>query len=292
MAKKLVLATRGSPLALKQAELTQAFLADALPDAAIEIIEVITTGDRKTSWSLEKEGGKGLFTKELEEVLLRREADLAVHSAKDLPTENPEGLDIAGYLPREEVNDVIVMREDVKTPKLIATSSPRRRAQAKMLYPQVAWTEIRGNIDTRLKKVIHGHADATILAKAGLNRLGIHTWPGIRFAPIAIEGIVPAVGQGAIALQTRCEDVEKFASLLDRDTAWAVTIERKFLSAWGGGCHTAFAAHYRNETLWVFHEDSGIRQYPFRVPIDKPELIDEKLEAIMNDIRGGKRTLE
>lgn len=285
MANPIVLATRGSPLALKQAELTQTFLTDALPGVNIEILEVVTTGDRKASWSLEKEGGKGLFTKELEEALLRGEADLAVHSAKDLPTENPAGLEIAGYLPRAAVNDVMVVQEHISSPKFIATSSPRRRAQAKLIYPQAAWTEIRGNVDTRLKKIVKGHADATILAQAGLHRMGIDAWPGLRFLPLDIPQMVPAVGQGAIALQTRVEDAQKWASLLDADTAWAVTIERKFLAAWGGGCHTAFAAHCRDDTLWVFHEDAGIRDYPFRVPPDQPEAVDEKLYAIIEDIR-------
>jgi len=284
---KLTLATRRSPLALKQADLTRDFLAKALPGTAVEVLEVVTTGDRKISWSLEKEGGKGLFTKELEDALLCGEADIAVHSAKDLPTEHPAGLDIAGYLPRAAVNDVLVVRADIETPEVIATSSPRRRAQAQLLYPRAVWTEIRGNVDTRLKKIVSGQADATILAQAGLNRLGITAWPGIRFVPLAIPHMVPAVGQGAVALQTRIEDVPAFANLLDAATARAVTIERKFLSAWGGGCHTAFAAHYIDGKLWVFHERVGIRAYPFRVALQgTTSAIDEELQGIVEGIRG------
>lgn len=284
MAKRLILATRASPLALKQAELTQAFITDAVPGVTVEIMKVVTTGDRKASWSLEKEGGKGLFTKELENALLCDAADLAVHSAKDLPTDNPAGLAIAGFLPRAAVNDVMVVREDVDTPKIIATSSPRRRAQAKLLYPQATWTEIRGNVDTRLKKIVNGLADATILAQAGLDRMGIDTWPGLRFVPLTLQQMVPAVGQGAIALQARCTDVDQWVGLLDAQTARAVTIERKFLAALGGGCHTAFAAHYRDDTLWVFHAASGIRDYPLQVPSDNPEAVDERLRMIIAEI--------
>ena len=146
----ITLATRGSPLALCQAELVQASLCAAYPTATVEILKIRTTGDRQTEWSLEKRGGKGLFTKELEESLLSGAADIAVHSAKDLPTEMPEGLDLAGYLPREDPRDVFVLREGVVKPRFIASGSPRRRSQLKALYPGVVWSEIRGNVNTRL----------------------------------------------------------------------------------------------------------------------------------------------
>ena len=284
MTEKMTLATRGSPLALKQAELTQQWLSRVFPGMKTEIMTVVTTGDRKTSWSLEKEGGKGLFTKELEEVLLQGKADVAVHSAKDLPTTNPDGLAIAGFLPRASALDVMAIREAVIEPKLIATGSPRRRAQAKQLYPQAVWTEIRGNVETRLKKIARGQADATILAEAGLKRLGISAWPGIRLLPLAIHDLVPAVGQGAIALQTRAETTQMLNPQLDQPTALAVTIERAFLAGLGGGCHTAFAAHYFDGTLWVFHENVGIRQFPLRISMEDLTTIEQRLAPIMQEL--------
>lgn len=282
MGKKIILATRKSPLALKQAELTFEFLSQVLPDCEIEIKKMVTTGDRQTSWSLEKEGGKGLFTKELEDALLSGEADIAVHSAKDMPTDMPEGLALAGFLPkREQVNDVLVCQESVKEPVFIATGSPRRRAQAKVLYPKAVWSEIRGNVDTRLKKIAIGKAEATIIAAAGLNRLGITEWPGLTFKPFDISQMVPAVGQGAVALQTRADRVPEFYDLFDRDICNAVEIERNFLGKLGGGCQTAFGAHFCEGTLHVFHEDIGVKTYP----INDVEKADACIEKIVEEIQ-------
>lgn len=257
----IILATRRSPLALCQAELAKAHVEQVFHGATAELKEFVTTGDKKTSWSLEKEGGKGLFTKELEDALLAGEADLAVHSAKDLPTEMPEGLALAAFLPREVVHDVLVVKEGIEKPKMIATSSPRRRLQLKTIFPCAVWSEIRGNVDTRLKKIASGKADATVLAAAGLKRLGIDSFEGVTFQPMTIEEIVPAVGQGAIALQCRVEDVEKFAPLSCPDTQRAVELERKFLHAMGGGCHTATAGHVFEGKLYVFHEDTGRQSF-------------------------------
>lgn len=263
MPETITLVTRQSPLALTQTELTRDFLQSVFPEAQIDILKKVTTGDRKTNWSLEKKGGKGLFTKELEEALLDGDAHIAVHSAKDLPTEMPEHLALAGFLPREQVNDVLVTREGVAHPVQIGTSSPRRRAQAKLMFPNAEWTEIRGNVDTRLNKIADGQADATILAAAGLNRLKISEWPGVTFQPIDIRTMVPAVGQGAIALQTHVDLLDKFQPHFDGATAQAVTIERKFLAALGGGCHTAFGAHFKAGVLLTFHESVGIQEHAF-----------------------------
>ena len=147
-----------------------------MPELKFRIEKMVTTGDRQREWSLEKKGGKGLFTKELEDALLEKRADLAVHSAKDLPSEMPEGLSIAGFLPRESPEDVLVLKDGIDAPARIATGSPRRRVQLRFLYPQVEFIEIRGNVDTRLAKIADGYADATVLAAAGLNRLGIDSW--------------------------------------------------------------------------------------------------------------------
>lgn len=270
--KKLILATRKSPLALAQTEQVAAHLRAAL-GVETELLKIVTTGDQRTEWSLEKQGGKGLFTKELEEALLRGEADVAVHSCKDLPGELPEGLAVAGYLPREDPRDILVLREGVETPALIATSSPRRRLQLAMLFPDAQFTEIRGNVDTRLRKIGQDRvADATVLAAAGLRRLGIGGWQGVGFHALGPEHMVPAVGQAAIALQTREADAARIGAVLDRRTARAVTLERAFQRALGGGCQTAFAAHVTADTLWFYHHEIGLRSLPLSdAEIDAPE---------------------
>ncbi|HVZ63200.1 MAG TPA: hydroxymethylbilane synthase [Lacunisphaera sp.] len=259
---KIILATRKSPLALTQTEMVAARLREKIPGAECELLRIVTTGDKQASWSLAKKGGKGLFTAELEQALLRGEADVAVHSCKDLPGENPPGLAVAGFMPREDTRDVLVLREGVTEPKTIATGSPRRQLQIKRLFPGATFSEIRGNVDTRLKKIAGGAADATILARAGMNRLGIHSWPGITFRPLSFTESVPAVGQGAIAVQCRTADAPKFTAVLDTATARAVVIERAIQAIVGGGCQLAFAAHIANDTLHFFHEQTGIRQVP------------------------------
>ncbi len=258
---KITVVTRKSPLALAQTELTRSYLEKKLPGADFQVMPMVTTGDQRQRWSLEKEGGKGLFTKELEIALLEGRCDLAVHSAKDLPTELESGLAIAGYLPRELAHDVLVCREGCASPALIATGSPRRRAQAKILFPKAVWVEIRGNVDTRLNKVSRGEAEATILAAAGLKRLGFGSWPGVVFKPFSERQMVPAAGQGAVALECRAEDVEKFSPLLDEETGRAVALERLFLGLLGGGCHNSYAVHVSRKQLLVFVEEAGFREY-------------------------------
>ena len=259
---KLILATRKSPLALTQTETVAAWLRQRLPGTECELLKIVTTGDKQAEWSLAKQGGKGLFTAELEQALLRGEAHAAVHSCKDLPGDNPPGLAVAGFLPRELTNDVLVLREGVTVPTTIATSSPRRQLQVAKLFPEATFTEIRGNVDTRLKKIAAGAADATILASAGMRRLGITSWPGVVFRILSFSESVPAVGQGAIAIQCRTADVSIFAPALDAATGRTVTLERAFQSAIGGGCQVAFAAHATADTLHFFHEKTGIRTFP------------------------------
>lgn len=252
-------ATRKSPLAMRQTELAIEALAAACPNWDFEVIPMSTTGDERLSWSLEASGGKGLFTSALEEAIVKGAADLAVHSSKDLPTEMPAGVVLAGFLPRAPAGDVLIIRDSVIEPSLIATSSPRRRAQLKAIFPHAVWKEIRGNVNTRLQKIADGEADATVMAMAGLHRLGIHSHPGLRFIPIPLTRSVPAAGQGAIGFQVRTEDGPVFASLLCSTTAFAVHMERAWLAAMGGGCHSATAAHYCNGQLHVFDEASGYR---------------------------------
>jgi hydroxymethylbilane synthase len=259
---KLVLATRQSPLALTQTEMVAAHLRNQL-GVETELLKIVTTGDKQAEWSLEQRGGKGLFTSELEAAVTRGEADVAVHSTKDLPGDMPEGLAIGGYMPRVDTRDVLVLRAGVETPQTIATGSPRRRMQVQRMFPDVHFTEIRGNVDTRLRKIGQDRvADGTILAAAGLKRLGIDTWPDIDFAPLDFDQMVPAVGQGAIAVQCREPDAAKFAAIFDAATMRTVTLERAFQTALGGGCHTAFAAHATADKLYLFHESIGVKSVP------------------------------
>ena len=259
---KLILATRKSPLALTQTEMVAARFSAALPDCACELLKIVTTGDKQTDWSLIKQVGKGLFTAELEQALLRGEAHVAVHSCKDLPGQNTPGLVVAGFLPREVTHDVLVLRDGVTTPATIATSSPRRQLQIAKLFPGARFTEIRGNVDTRLKKIAAGAADATVLAAAGMKRLGLTGWPGVVFRTLTFAECVPAVGQGAIAIQCRADFAATVVTALDATTAATVNVERAFQAAIGGGCQVAFAAHAVGQELHFFHEKTGTRRFP------------------------------
>ena len=228
----------------------------------VSLFPMVTTGDRQSDWSLEKAGGKGLFTKELELALLDGRADLAVHSAKDMPTEMPAGLGLVAFLPREDPADVLVLKEGVDQPRTIATGSPRRRAQAANLFAEAKWIELRGNVETRLQKIAQGtEAEATLLAAAGLKRLNIKHFPGLTFRKLNLDEMVPAPGQGAIAIQARTEQEELFLKINDLETANAVSIERVVLRAFGGGCQVALGAHYSAsmDKLSFFHQKCGIK---------------------------------
>lgn len=262
MKKKVILATRKSPLARAQAEMVAAHLR-ARTDATVELLLFVTTGDRQAEWSLEQKGGKGLFTSELEHAVARGEADIAVHSCKDLPGELVAGTAVAGYLPRADPRDVLVLRAGTAVPAKLATASPRRRLQAAALFPGVAFCEIRGNVDTRLRKIAEQDlADGTILAAAGLARLGLAGWPGLDFRKLALDEMVPAVGQAAVAVQCRAPEAGEWAPLFDAATAADVGLERAFQTQLGAGCQTAFAAHVAGDTLHFFHERIGRRSLP------------------------------
>ncbi len=281
------LATRKSALAIRQTELLAAHITSCYPDINCEVVPIVTTGDVQTTWSLSEKGGKGLFTKEIEEALLAGSADLAVHSAKDLPTEMHPDLEICGFLPREDPRDMLIKRVDLgdHTPSMIATSSPRRRMQGKSIFPQAVWGEIRGNIETRLTRVASGISDATFLAFAGLKRLGFSQWPGLKFEPMPVTDMVPAVGQGAIAIQSRKGDSNWLIPSLDKETAFAVSLERSFLSALGGGCHSAIGAHFDGSIFHIFAEPCGYIH--LKVPGDLPKqsplvLLDELISQARN----------
>ncbi len=237
-----VIASRGSQLALWQARWVQQQLAKTGQESRIEVIK--TTGDKITDVPLALVGTKGLFTKEIEEALLDGRADLAVHSLKDLPTELPEGLVLAAVPAREDPRDAIVGRRlgDLSRGAKVGTSSLRRAAQLRQARPDLAIESVRGNLDTRLRKLDEGRYDAIVLAAAGLKRLG---W-GDRIAELLKPDVMcPAVGQGALAIET-CAAGPGFDAtrpLDDADTRAAVTAERNVLAALGGGCQVPIGAH-------------------------------------------------
>ncbi|MCD8482655.1 MAG: hydroxymethylbilane synthase [Verrucomicrobia bacterium] len=241
--------TRKSPLAMAQTELAIAWLCERIPGLQTEILPMSTVGDERLNWSLAEKGGKGLFTSALEEAMLKGMADLAVHSAKDLPTEMPDGLSLAGYLPREDARDALVVRAGVALPNTIATGSPRRREQLRRLYPEANWVEIRGNVGTRMDKIRSGVADATVMAMAGLKRLGLTQPEGLSVLPFSLEDCIPAAGQGAIALQCRQALLPLLEPVLCQETKRAVDAERSALAVMGGGCQSAAAAHFHQGQL-------------------------------------------
>lgn len=282
MPETIKVATRKSPLALKQTIMAIEWLAEKLPEQSFEQLQLSTKVDERLSWSLEKRGGIGLFTKELEEALLENRAQLAIHSAKDLPTTFQNDLSIAGYLPRTIANDVLVKRVECHELGTIASSSPRRRSQIGELHPDAQWTTIRGNVGTRLRKIAEGEADATLLAAAGLSRLEIDGFDGLEFIELPIEECVPAPGQAAIAIQCTGWDLEKYEHLFCEKTKLAVELERDFLRRLGGGCQTPVGAHYDGQVFYVYHPEVGTSTFEFELN----ELLDIKvvLPPILNDL--------
>jgi hydroxymethylbilane synthase len=248
--KVLRIGTRGSPLALVQARAVRDRLAAALgrPADTIELRIIRTTGDVIVDRPLAEEGGKGLFTKEIEDALLRDDIDLAVHSAKDMPTILPDGLMLAACLEREDPRDVFISGKagaltDLPPGARVGTASLRRQAIMKRARPDLEVALLRGNVETRLRKLDDGEADAIILALAGLRRLGLET----RASRImSTEEFLPAAGQGAIAVEAREDDVETRRLLAKIDhaaTSAAVAAERAFLAVLDGSCKTPIAAH-------------------------------------------------
>lgn len=241
-------ATRGSALALAQARSVADRLAAG--GARVEVVPMRTEGDRLAEARLAAVGGKGLFVREIEEALLRGDVDVAVHSLKDLPAELPAGLCLAAFPERADPRDVLVTRRPMRFAELpsgavLGTSSPRRRALALSLRPDLTVEPIRGNVDTRLRKLDGGDWDAIVLAAAGLSRLGITP----RHAePLAPDVFVPAVGQGVLAVEGRADDAVTLGALraLDHEpTRVCALAERAFLGRLGASCVTPMAAHAR-----------------------------------------------
>ena len=244
----LKIGTRGSPLALAQAAETRARLMAAwdLPESAFEVVVIQTSGDRIQDRPLRLVGGKGLFTKEIEEQLLDGRIDIAVHSMKDMPTHQPDGLVLDTYLPREDVRDAFVSPNLLNISELpegarVGTSSLRRRAQLLNLRPDLEVVEFRGNVHTRLKKLENRVASGTFLAMAGLNRLNV---TGIGANAIDTEDMLPAVGQGAIGIERRSADEVTgnfLKPLNDVETEKRLVVERAFLATLDGSCQTPIA---------------------------------------------------
>jgi hydroxymethylbilane synthase len=246
----LRIGTRGSPLALAQARAVRDRLAAAhgWPAEAVEVRSIRTSGDLIQDRPLAEAGGKGLFTKEIEQALIDGAIDVAVHSAKDMSTVLPDGLVIAACLEREDVRDAFISRaaaslQALPAGRVVGTSSLRRQAQVRRLRPDLTVVNFRGNVETRLRKLEQGLADATLLALAGLKRLGL---ANAATAILPVEEFLPAVGQGTIAIEARGDDArvrELVAPIDHADTATALAAERAFLGVLDGSCRTPIAGH-------------------------------------------------
>jgi hydroxymethylbilane synthase len=293
----LVIASRGSQLALWQAHWVQGQLAALGHESRIEIIK--TTGDKITDVPLAKVGTKGLFTKEIEEALLDGRADLAVHSLKDLPTELPEGLVLAAVPPREDPRDAIVGKRLAELPAgaKVGTSSLRRAAQLRQARPDLVIESVRGNLDTRLRKLDEGQYDAIVLAAAGLRRLG---WSDRIAETLGPDVMCSAVGQGALAIETRENGagLDAVRALNDADTHAAVLAERAVLGSLGGGCQVPIGAHARIEDGKLFllglvaaPDGSEVIRAEAEGPAADAEALGRALGAALLE-RGAKRILE
>ncbi len=250
MTDRVRIGTRGSQLALRQAEEVAAGLRRAWPGLSVELVSIRTSGDHLATAHLAEVGGKGLFVKEIDDALLEGRVDLAVHSLKDLPAERPKELILAAFPPREDPRDVLVAPVATRIASLprgarVGTSSLRRSVQLLARRPDVAATPIRGNVDTRLRKLQEGEYDALILAAAGLRRLGLLDGTGTLLEP---DEMLPAAGQGTLGVEARADDAgtRRLAAVLtDAESRTATLAERAFVEAIGGSCTTPLAAYGR-----------------------------------------------
>lgn len=242
------LGTRKSPLALVQAQQVRALLLAVWPDIKVEIVHIITSGDKFLGQPLMDIGGKGLFTKEIEDGLLDSSLDIAVHSMKDMPTKLPDGLIIGAMLEREDPRDMLIGAgltgiDDLPREVIFGTSSLRRASQVKIRRPDIQIVPFRGNVQSRIAKLERGEVQATMLAKAGLNRLGITDIDGV---VLSVEEFLPAIAQGAIGIECRALDTkirELLAPLAHKNTMLAVDCERAFLRVLDGSCRTPISGY-------------------------------------------------
>jgi len=303
MPSELNIGTRGSQLALFQANWVKDQLAQVHPDLHVTLIKIKTTGDKIQNAPLAKIGGKGLFVKEIEEALLQKRIDLAVHSVKDIPTEFPRGLHLSAITKREDPRDVLISKDgktlrDLPQNAKIGTSSLRRQAQLLHFRSDFELIPLRGNLDTRLKKLKMMNLDAIILALAGVKRLGFEEEITEIIPP---EISLPAVGQGALGIETRRDDhtVEgQIRFLNDRDSSIAITAERAFLQKLGGGCQVPIAAFARVmgtalqiDGLIGAVDGKRLIRHHMEGPIEEAESLGVELAAILLG-KGAKEILD
>lgn len=249
MNQKIRIGTRKSKLALIQTDIVKNKIQKAFPEMEIEIVKMDTKGDKQLNRSLASFGGKGVFTKELEEALLGGTIDLAVHSAKDMPMEFPKGLGICAVLNREDERDVIVTRGGTKLFEMeegsvLGTSSLRRELQAKRINPSIEVRPLRGNVQTRLEKLKKGDYDAIVMAAAGIKRSGLDKDPDVSFEYMDPEEFLPAAGQGILCVEGRNGDLSEITEVLhEAEAANILTAERSFLKEIQGGCNAPAAVH-------------------------------------------------
>ncbi len=305
MSEKVIIGSRGSALAIWQTNFVASLLAERFAVEA-EIVRIKTTGDKILDSALSKIGSKGLFVKEIEIALQKGEIDLAVHSAKDVPTEIPEGLIIAAFLEREDPRDALISRNgytlaNLPSNSVVATSSLRRRAQLLHLREDLNLTDVRGNVDTRLRKMNEGQFDAIILAKAGLKRLGRES---DITEVISTKWLLPAVGQGSIAIECREDDDiirPMVESLAHFETMAAIKAERALMRALEGGCQVPIGALGKVENgqlkleamvasldgrKYVRDTNFGDASRPERIGFELAEkLLGEGADSILAEIR-------
>jgi hydroxymethylbilane synthase len=277
----LIIGSRGSKLALFQANWVKSQLEAHYPRIEVRVEIIKTSGDIFFDAPLSQVGGKGLFTKEIEEALLAGKIDLAVHSLKDLPTVLPEGLCLAAVSQREDVRDAFVSNQFNRLAELpigasVGTSSLRRQSQLLALRNDLEIRNLRGNLETRLRKLDEGHYDAILLACAGLNRLGFRERIRER---IPVEQICPAIGQGALGMEARSRDVctlEKLRCLHHRETHITVTAERALLRRLGGGCQVPIAGH-----AWI--QDGRLQMLGVVASIDGQHVVRDRASASLED---------
>ncbi len=283
--KKLIIATRGSKLALWQSEHVKAELEKAHPGLEVELSVMMTKGDKILDVALAKIGGKGLFTKELEEAMLRGEAHIAVHSLKDVPMEFPKGLKLGVISKREDVRDAMLSEkyaslEALPEGAVVGTTSLRRRMQLLKIRPDFVIKNLRGNVNTRIRKLKDGEFDAIILASAGIKRLGLESEVNF-FTPISKEVMIPASGQAALGIEIIDDmEVERLVSILnDEEAIIETSVEREFIAVLEGGCQVPIGvnAEVREDALHV----KAILGLP-----DGSELIMEEMTAHKNDYVG------
>lgn len=276
--KKLVIATRGSQLALWQSNHIKAILEEQNPGLEVELNVIVTTGDKIIDRPLAAIGGKGLFLKELEEAMIRGEAHIAVHSLKDVPTVMPDGLILAVITDREDVRDALLSQKyaDIDSlPKgaIVGTSSLRRRMQIERIRPDVVIKDLRGNVDTRIRKLKEGEFDAIILAAAGINRLGFLDEVEYVY-PISLFEMIPSMGQGALGIEAINDPkvLEIISKLEDEYSRIETTIERDFVDELNGGCHVPIGV---NAT--VLENDDVIIKAVLGLPDGSEVLSDSRL---------------